>query len=264
MVKSQKEKKQAERERYKNNKDKAIEYSSAYYAANKDEINRKRRESYACKTKVEREATRQFVIKESKLRCEARRKGSKKNKNFGVIDGKMRCNKCKKIFVVNEENFSPSSLKANICRYCVNKETREYRKRVFKEADYIKLGLRTRVRAAFTKYSGSKRRKSKNSRQYGIDYQAILDHLGPCPGDRKDYHIDHIIPISLFDFDDPEQVRLAFLPENHQWLYKDDNLAKSNKFELIDFYEYVGKHYKGDNFKHRPNFFKQNKIIHQT
>ena len=37
--------------------------------------------------------------------------------------------------------------------------------------------------------------------------------------------------ISLFDFDDPEQVRLAFSSENHQWLKKVDNLKKGSRYK---------------------------------
>lgn len=84
--------------------------------------------------------------------------------------------------------------------------------------------LRHRLREAFKRYS--RNGKTKPSAEYGIDYDAIFRHIGPCPGERADYHIDHIRPLCLFDFDDPEQVRLAFAPENHQWLRKKDNLAK--------------------------------------
>jgi 5-methylcytosine-specific restriction endonuclease McrA len=85
--------------------------------------------------------------------------------------------------------------------------------------------LRSRLRKAFQRYS--KNGKIKPSREYGIDYCAIFEHLGPCPGDG--WEIDHIIPLALFDLDDPEQVREAFAPENHQWLLKPDNIRKGKK-----------------------------------
>jgi hypothetical protein len=43
---------------------------------------------------------------------------------------------------------------------------------------------------------------------------------GPGPG----YHIDHIVPLAAFDLTDENQVRLAFAPENHQWLLAKENL----------------------------------------
>jgi len=64
---------------------------------------------------------------------------------------------------------------------------------------------------AFHRYS--KNGKVKPSREYGIDYEAIFKHIGPCPG--KGWEIDHIIPLALFNLDDPEQVKKAFAPENH-------------------------------------------------
>lgn len=91
----------------------------------------------------------------------------------------------------------------------------------------IKMRLRHRLREAFKRFS--KNGKVGISKDYGIDYEAIFNHIGPCPGNLKDYHIDHIRPLSLFDFDDLEQVKRAFAPENHQWLRKEENLAKHNK-----------------------------------
>lgn len=87
--------------------------------------------------------------------------------------------------------------------------------------------LRHRLREAFKRFS--KNGKVGTSKDYGIDWNAILENLGPCPGNLKDYHIDHIRPLSLFDFDNPEQVKQAFAPNNHQWLRKEENLKKHNK-----------------------------------
>jgi hypothetical protein len=87
--------------------------------------------------------------------------------------------------------------------------------------------LRHRLREAFRRFS--KNRKVGSSRDYEIDWQKIIDYLGPCPGDRRDYHIDHIIPLCSFDFDNKEEIKKAFAPENHQWLRKEDNLSKNRK-----------------------------------
>lgn len=67
------------------------------------------------------------------------------------------------------------------------------------------------------------------SKRYGIDWQKVLDHLGPCPGDLRDWHVDHIRPVCSFDLLDDDQVRLAFAPENHQWLPREENLRKSRE-----------------------------------
>jgi vacuolar-type H+-ATPase subunit H len=94
----------------------------------------------------------------------------------------------------------------------------------------VKMRLRHRLREAFKRYS--RNGKTRISKDYGIDYDAIFRHIGPCPGAIKDYHIDHIRPLCIFDFDDPEQVKLAFAPENHQWLPKEENLAKHSKITI--------------------------------
>ena len=103
----------------------------------------------------------------------------------------------------------------------------------------LKRNLRGELLHAFKAYSfGGKKRHAK---QYGIDYKKILDHLGPCPGERGRYHIDHIFPLSAFNFDDPIQVRAAFAPENHQWLPAYDNLSKNDKYDESAFVNYLGR-----------------------
>ena len=46
-------------------------------------------------------------------------------------------------------------------------------------------------------------------------------------------HLDHIIPISIFDLDNPEHVRLAHLPRNLQWLPGSENIHKSD--DILDY-----------------------------
>jgi len=94
--------------------------------------------------------------------------------------------------------------------------------------------LRSRLQCAFVQFSS--KGKTKKADEYGIDYQAICEYLGPCPGDRKDWHIDHIIPLHLFDFDDTKDIKKAFAPENHQWLPAKENMKKGGSInkELIN------------------------------
>jgi len=42
----------------------------------------------------------------------------------------------------------------------------------------------------------------------------------------KNYVIDHIRPLCSFDLTDPEQVKIAFSPENHRWLLAEENARK--------------------------------------
>jgi hypothetical protein len=85
--------------------------------------------------------------------------------------------------------------------------------------------LRRRLRAAFQAYG---KKKSQSAGKYGIDYNAILQKLGPRPG--TDYHIDHIIPCCAFDHTDPEQIKKCWSPENLQWLPAHENQIKGGKY----------------------------------
>ena len=77
--------------------------------------------------------------------------------------------------------------------------------------------------------------KIKPSCEYGIDYKAIIEHLKPFPKEIKNYHVDHIIPLSMWDFNNPQHIKKAFSPENHQWLTANQNLWKHDKLVAPSF-----------------------------
>lgn len=94
----------------------------------------------------------------------------------------------------------------------------------------IGIRLRSLVSQAFRKYTATG--KIMVSKKYGIDYKAIIAHLGPHPntiGIEGKFHVDHIIPVSAFDLTDLEQVLIAFAPSNHRWLLAHENRLK-NRF----------------------------------
>lgn len=101
---------------------------------------------------------------------------------------------------------------------------------------YITSLLRNRISSAVNLYS--KTGKTKKANEYGINYEAIFEYLKPFPENIRDYNIDHIFPLSAFDFNDQIEIKIAFAPENHQWLLAKENLEKSNKYdpeELLKF-----------------------------
>ncbi|MEK6882559.1 MAG: hypothetical protein AABY22_23260 [Nanoarchaeota archaeon] len=75
--------------------------------------------------------------------------------------------------------------------------------------------------------------KIKDSKEYGVDYKAIIEHLKPFPKDISKYHIDHIKPLCSFDLNNQEQIKSAFAPENHQWLLAEQNLSKAGRDRLL-------------------------------
>lgn len=101
---------------------------------------------------------------------------------------------------------------------------------------YAKYKLRRNVRNAFKVYI--REGKIFNSKQYGIDYQAIIEHLKPFPEDLSKYHIDHIRPLCSFTFlsedgsTDLEEIKKAFAPGNLQWLTAQENKSKGGRWEI--------------------------------
>lgn len=93
----------------------------------------------------------------------------------------------------------------------------------------MRMRLRALLRHALMEYTCTG--KVCSSKMYGVDYDAIIQHLGPCPGDMSDYSIDHILPLSVFDLNDLSQVTIAFAPENHRWCPNQENLEKNAKFD---------------------------------
>ena len=75
----------------------------------------------------------------------------------------------------------------------------------------------------------SKTGKVMSSKKYEIDYKEIIEHLKPFPENIKNFDIDHIIPLHLFDLTNPENVKKAFSPSNLQWLTREENRRKSGK-----------------------------------
>ena len=99
-----------------------------------------------------------------------------------------------------------------------------------------KMNLRRRVLRAFRDYT--KTGKIMTSNEYGINYEKIIKHLmknrpegiaDEDLGNYRKWHIDHIIPLSKFDLNNPDEVKKAFAPENHQWLTAEENMKKGNK-----------------------------------
>lgn len=102
------------------------------------------------------------------------------------------------------------------------------RERKLKDKNFvIQQRLRRLLQRALTEYGEGKMWKAS---KYGIDYQAIIEHLKPFPEDISKYHIDHRIPLCKFDLTKLEEVKKAFAPENHQWLLKEENLKKGGRY----------------------------------
>jgi hypothetical protein len=113
-----------------------------------------------------------------------------------------------------------------------NRKENPERHRAYANENYKKNTVRIRLRNRLSfALRQQKLEKCRTFKQYGLDADAISAALGPCPGDLKDYDIDHIIPLSSFDLSIDEQIRAAFAPTNHQWLTKKQNMEKHTKMD---------------------------------
>jgi len=87
--------------------------------------------------------------------------------------------------------------------------------------------LRRSLNHALTKYSDSG--KIMSSKKYGINWGEIIKHLKPFPKNIKNFEIDHIIPLHIFNLTNPVEVKIAFSPQNLQWLTKYENRSKGGR-----------------------------------
>lgn len=200
-------------------------YTGMCIICNTEGVVKKRTENgIICSKCYERPKSECFICKKVKI-IKAIKNGQKLCRDCHM-EKCIVCEKNKTIYARTE--------KGCICPSCFNKI------RCDKDENYriLKL-LRTRLYEAFKFYSETG--KTKHSDEYEIDYGEIIDCLQPFPQNIKEYHIDHIFPLSAFDFDDLIQIRAAFAPENHQWLKAEDNMIKNAKYNENDFEEYLKK-----------------------
>jgi len=108
-----------------------------------------------------------------------------------------------------------------------------YKQKYNLDAEYtIKLRIKSLVKQAFRYYT--KTGKTLKSKKYGINYKKIIEKLKPFPINWKELDIDHIYPLSKFKFinfdgsTNLEEIRKAHLPNNFQWLTREENMKKFN------------------------------------
>ena len=168
-----------------------------------------------------------------------REKQSKSMKGQHTYPSKIiKCKTCEIEVVSN----SPNRIYCDFCSH-VKKELRkkEYlTKYKDKRYNYIKRRMNTdiefrianRLRNYLRKvlYNYTQTGKIRKSREYGIDYKAIIQYLKPFPEDFSNYEIDHIKPLCSFDLTNTDEIKQAFAPENHQWLTIKENRSKGGKW----------------------------------
>jgi hypothetical protein len=213
---------------HEEHREEIAEYQKKYRDGHKEEIaeyRKENRDSILEQCKKYRIENKEEIAKHKKKYHEKNKeKIAKYNAEYYQENRDSILEQCKKYRIEHKEEIAEYYQKHK-------EEIFEYRKECYKnnEKFNIRLRLGHRVRQAFVSFS--KTGKIRKADEYGIEYDKIIKHLGLCPGNLKDYHIDHIKPLCLFDFNDLEQIKQAFAPENHQWLTKEENLKKSSTYE---------------------------------
>ncbi len=224
-------------------KQKKKEYLREYYQKNKEQISKQKKE-YNKKNKDKMAKQKKEYMNEYNKRSEVKKrnlervkkysqspKGKLKIKSYvdknkdGIKKRKRKWNQENKdrIYEQHQEYYEKNKAKRR-------KQIRKYLRQRYKENGKFKVttNLRNRFNGALRLYS--KTGKIMSARKYGIDYGKIIEHLKPFPKDMKNYEVDHIIPLSWFDFNNTKEIKWAFAPENHQWMLKKQNRMKSDKF----------------------------------
>ena len=105
--------------------------------------------------------------------------------------------------------------------------------------------IKRRLRACLTNVLSlySDKGKILSSRDYGVDYEQCIKHLekyaeklGYSIKELKDknYHIDHIIPCSLYNLNNKVDIARCWNPSNLRWLPAKENIIRGNKIRPED------------------------------
>lgn len=62
----------------------------------------------------------------------------------------------------------------------------------------------------------------------------------------RQVQVDHL---SAFDLNSSLEIKMAFMPENHQWLTKKDNLSKGATYYLGDLKKFKAEYYNSHSTK---------------
>jgi len=153
---------------------------------------------------------------------------SQKNRN-GSISLKQQCKECynksRKDKYNSDKEFRTKRAK-QIQQYKSERESSD-------SEFYLRKHLSRRIRQTLVKQGESKILFN----QYGIDVNSILLNIGERPS--PDYHLDHIFPVSAFDFTDPFQVWACNHKDNLRWLDSKKNIEKSDKHSPEDLLKYL-------------------------
>lgn len=226
-----------------------------YYFKNKDKILAKRKQRYQKNKEKELEKAKEYrknnreclieyqaeFYKQNKEKVLARRKRYyEQNKEKELLKRKQRYEQNKEKELSRKKEYRINN-KEKIKEYHKNHRDRKnllYKERRENDNSFL---IAERIRSSFKKMMSvySKTGKIYSIRKYDIDINAIVEHLGQKPQDGKQYDIDHIFPVSAFDLENPEHIRLCWHPDNLQWMEHIENIRKNDNYDKEAFEKYI-------------------------
>lgn len=240
---------------YQRNRDKILAKKRAHYLANRDEILKKAAkyrdkpgvaEEKAAYGRQWRKDNPEYIApneKKSRLKYEQSEHGKAKSKAFRD-SYKERNRELRAIRMADPEYVAKNKAwHANHAKKPeIMAKRRALHRKWSKNPIYkIKRSLRACLTNALNLYSA--KGKILSSRDYGINYKECIKHLekeadklGYTLVEIKSlkYQIDHVIAMSLYDLNDPEDISRCWNIANLRWLPAKENISKGNRLRPED------------------------------
>jgi hypothetical protein len=209
------------------------EYDRLYYLKNKEK-RKIQQAKYIIENKEKIKTKQAEYIIENKEKIKSKKTEYYLNNKEQIIKDKLVYQKLNKQRINNYKKEWRLKNKEKDIQYRKNgKETAK----LWRSSNKTSILVRHIFRIALKRYT--KNGKTKAMKQYGVDIKAIVEHLGQPPQDGKKYHIDHIFPVSAFDLENPEHIKLCWHPDNLQWLEASENCSKKDKYDKKEFENYI-------------------------
>ena len=200
-----------------------------YYEKNKEEVLAKRKEYCRINKNAVKAAKKKAYEKEAKIKADKKRAHYEANKE-AILEAKEKHREKMRLRAATKqrEYYKANAKKLNAASWARRKDR-------LKTDPAFKMitNLRRRQSLALK----GKRKSATTMNLLGCTAEQAREHIEAQFTDgmswdkigRRGIHIDHIIPLSSFDLDDPEQQRKAMHFSNLQPLWFRDNLRKSDK-----------------------------------
>lgn len=184
--------------------------------------------------------------------------GDKINRKYkqgycSTIDNKTKkCSSCMKCFDL-EMFYKHKRYKdgyRNTCKTCHSEKWKAYYRDKYsdvlkkkpKEDPVYRLKQNVKSYIHLQLKNKDKTKESRTGLYIGCSFQELFRYLifsNKNYGKSEPLHMDHVVPLSLFDLSNKEEVKIAFHWTNIRVITKTENLKKYNKFCMIEYCNHI-------------------------